>query len=108
MVFVLRGASIREDLDFWRTVEILLPRDAKIVLIGYCNGDDCVNAVKRDGRLPKFPIIAYGETAGSQALLNADTQGSFLFLEHDSYKLNPIRWRDQGQTPQNIAHEVLR
>jgi hypothetical protein len=110
LVFMLRGTTVRADLDFWRNVATLLPKDAGIRLVGYCDGDDCANFVRSDARLPDFPVIAYGEILSSQALVNADAQGNgLLLLDQKKHPLSSKRvgWRAPGQTPFNVVRGAL-
>jgi hypothetical protein len=107
VVFMLRGASVQTDLAFWRKVESLLPKNAAIRLVGYCDGDVCVNAVRGEAVAPDFPVIAYGEITGSQALLNADAQGNSFLLSEEWFQPKRISWRAPVSTPQAVVQEAI-
>ncbi|MDR3578190.1 MAG: hypothetical protein P4L50_30375 [Anaerolineaceae bacterium] len=106
VAFVLRGDSIRADLKFWRKVKALLPNNGRIRLVGYCDGMVCRDTVKKAVGGRDFPVIAYGEIASSEALIDADAQGNCILL-HEEWPLpKSLTWRATGVTPEKVAQEV--
>jgi hypothetical protein len=106
--FVLRDASIRDDLNFWRGVAGSLSKRSGVRLVAYCDGTACAQTIRNSPQSTDFPVIVYGETVGSQALLNADARGNFLLLDRQRHMLGPIAWRTPGQTPQTVLAKVLK
>lgn len=108
IIFLLRGASIAADLDFWRNVESLLPKNAGLHLVGYCDGNNCADAVRRDAKPPGFPVIAYGEVIGSQALVNVDANGNSILMSEQWLQSKRVKWREPTRTPLSVVQEALR
>lgn len=108
VVFLLRNASILDDLKFWREVAGLLPKGAGVRLVGYCDGTACVEAVRTNARIGDFPVIAYGEMIDAQAVLNADIDGAFLLKDtRTSSRARSVPWRAPAQEPASIVRSVL-
>jgi len=101
--FLLRSTSLHDDVGFWMEVAKLLPARSIVRLVAYCDGDACVQALRKSPETSTFPIIAYGEVVDSEAVLNADLQGAFVASDH----AGSISWRTRGQTPETIVRELL-
>jgi len=99
--FLLRAASLEEDLRFWSEVARVLPRTSGVRLVSYCDGPDCVARARRV-RPDAFPVIAYGEVVDSQAVLNADAGGSFVISNSEV----AAAWRNGALKPEDIARRV--
>jgi hypothetical protein len=106
IVFLLRGGQVRADLEFWRNVESLLPKDTGFRLVGYCDGDACANAVKGEALQPDFPVIAYGEIGAGQAMVEADAQGEAFILSEEWFQPRRLGWRSQGRSPLSVVQEA--
>lgn len=106
IVVLLRGGQVQVDLEFWRNVKSLLPRDSGFRLVGYCDGDACANAVKGEARRPEFPVIAYGEIGGGQAMIEADARGDAFILSEEWFHSRRIGWRSQGRSPLSVIQEA--
>jgi len=106
VAFLLRTTSLTGDLAFWREVAQRLPDGCGVHLVGYCDGASCREAVRRVEQLGQLRIIAYGETIGSQAVLNADAQGKFLLKDQDT-KARTVPWRGAGLNPGGILGSIL-
>lgn len=106
IVFMVRGSSAEQDLSFWRSVESLLPKNDGIRLVGYCDGKACVNTVRREANPIDFPVIAYGELDGSQALLNEDARGHAVLRSEQWFIPKSIAWRSPARTPRILAKEI--
>jgi hypothetical protein len=107
IAFLLRGASIQEDLALWHQVFLLLPKD-QARMVGYCDGDECVAAARRMQSPSGFSILAYGEMISAQSVVNADAKGFSIFSDnrHSGPKL--VAWRNAEDTPQSFVQKVLR
>jgi hypothetical protein len=108
IIFLLRGTSIKADLDFWRSVQSLLPRRAGLRLVGYCDGDNCADFVRNNPEQADFPVIAYGEIAGSQALVNEDEQGYSILRSERWFRSKHVKWRALEESPRSVVEEALR
>jgi hypothetical protein len=108
IVFLLHGASIGIDLDFWRQVESLLPESGGVRLVGYCDGDNCADSVRKNGIRPSFPVIVYGEITDSQALINEDARGYSILRSERWFRSKSVAWRISGSTPQSVVKEALK
>jgi hypothetical protein len=108
IIFLLRSASVKKDLDFWRQVESLLAKNTGPRLVGYCDGDECAEAVRHDARPTDFPVVAYGEITSTQALVNADAEGSAILRNGSLMGPKRLAWRAQGKTPQSVIQEALK
>jgi len=106
VVFMVHGATASDDLEFWNKVDEHLAISDRIRLVGYCDGDKCSNTVRLNNDAARYPIIAYGEISGAQALINADSAGRAV-VRSDQYN-NPkyVTWRDASATPAKIASEL--
>jgi hypothetical protein len=107
VVFMLRGASLRADVAFWRGVRSRLSNDAGVRLVGYCDGDACANLVRGAAQSTGFPVIAFGEIVNSESLINADTQGKCILLREEWREPKHVVWRAAGNTPQSVVTEAL-
>lgn len=106
IVFLLRGVHAPADLEFWRNVESLLPSNSGFRLVGYCDGDACANAIKGEAHRPDFPVIAYGEIGGGQAMFDADAEGDAFILSEEWFQPRRIRWRAPGRSPLGVIQEA--
>lgn len=106
VVFLLRSGSLDLDLKFWNSVGSLLPNGSGVELIGYCDGNACIEALEKNPLSMEFPVITYGEALDSQALLNADLEGNFLLAEKGKYA-RTIGWRGSGRTADDVARSIL-
>lgn len=108
MVFMLRAASLGADLNYWQTVERLIPKRVPplVSLVGYCDGQKCIDLVRRDLKPPDFPVIAYGEATSSQALFNADAAGDFFLFFEQSHQVKRLQWRAANETPLSLVQEI--
>jgi hypothetical protein len=107
IIFLLRGTTLKADLDFWIRVKSLLPKESAVRLIGYCDGLICASTIRRSNQPPDFPIIEYGEIIGSQALINADGLGYSILRREQWLQPKLIKWRAPESTPQETIREVL-
>jgi len=107
IVFLLRGKSIVSDLQFWHQVEGIVPTSSHIRLIGYCDSDDCINDIKAHREAFNFPVIAYGELVASQALINADEDGSSVLLREQWLIPHFLKWRTTDRRPLDIVREAM-
>lgn len=108
VVFMLHGATISTDVAFWRSVAERLHGRRGIRLAGYCDGSACAEAARRLKAPAGFPILAFGEVIGSQALLSVDSEGDFFLLDGRSYILAEDRWRGPGVTPKSVAALIVK
>jgi len=108
VVFGLRGVTIQEDLNFWSGVDALIPPSSGVRLVGFCDGNVCANALQSSPHSSTFPVIAYGDATGSQAIVYADAQGSFILLDGGLKPLSRIKWRSSELVPADIVRQVLR
>ncbi len=108
IVFLLRGATVKTDLEYWHQVRSLLPRHSGLRLIAYCDGDTCLNAIRHEVSAPEFPVIEFGEIVSSQALFDADINGDCVLRIGSGIGQNrSLLWRAPGQTPSALVHEAL-
>jgi hypothetical protein len=97
--FLLHGTDLAYDLNFWETVQSLLPQNGSIRLIGTCDGQTCIEALHTKGQKTPFPIITAMEIAGSQALVSADKHGDFILKFDDKNPPETKPWRNSGIQP---------
>lgn len=108
VIFGLRHSTLQEDVRLWSAAVALLATEPDVHVIGYCDGAACAESVTNANQSLDFTIIAYGEAAAVQAVLNADAQGNLLVSDGRMMPLRQIRWRIPGQVAANIVKEVLR
>lgn len=105
--FLIRGARAKDDITFWHAIELLLPVDARIGLLGFCDGEACANALRECHTcLFDFPVIEYGEIVSSQAVVDADNEGEAIRLSHDKKTFAKVPWRASGLTARQIVRAV--
>jgi len=107
VVFLLRNDSLHDDLNFWRHVAALLDTHKEIGLVAYCDGERCVDSIRKMQTLA-FPVMAFGEATAIQALVNADSDGNAIVKDVGTQKELKVSWRAAGYSPQMIAQEVVR
>ena len=108
VAFLLRESTATQDVEFWRDVERMLPKNSGVRLVAYCDGSACAKIVRELSLSSSFPVILYGELIDSQAVLNADTEGAFVLKERDkSNRVRAIRWRDVHQRSEDIVRRVV-
>jgi len=108
MVFVLRHKSLQNDLSFWQQVKAAMGAEKLVGLVGYCDSQLCVEDV-RTMAPPPFPVLAYGEAASIQAVMDADVHGLALVIKGAvGRSVSRIHWRKPGTTPQAVVQEALR
>lgn len=106
VVFMLRGVTIRADLDYWHAVAALLPKDSRVRLIAFCDDAICRKAAKATTG-SDFPVVAYGEVESSEALIDADAKGNCVLLREEWPLPKNVRWRTPEVTPAVVVREVL-
>jgi hypothetical protein len=107
LVFLLRGASLKQDLEFWENVSRLLPQHSGLRLVAYCADVECANTVKVNGQDIGFPVIIYGEIVGSQAVMEADSAGEAILRSEAWLLPKTLAWRSTGKSPQAVLKEAL-
>lgn len=108
-VFGLRRSSLGDDLRVWGAVQAQLGKAGTVHFVGFCDGTDCAESVRRLRRgLVPFPVLAYGEATAVQAVVNADAYGRMLLLDRKMRLLRQIEWRTPGYDARAISDEVLR
>jgi len=108
IVFLLHGDKIGSDLAFWHRVKLLVPSDAGLRLVGYCDGIVCADAVRHEANRSDFPVIAYGEVISSQALINADAKGNSILRSEQWLHSKNIKWHTPMSTPSIVVQEALK
>jgi hypothetical protein len=108
VVFGLRHASVHADTELWSEATGLLAKERAVHVIGYCDGTSCVDYLKHTIPLPPFTIIAYGQAAAAQAVVNADEQGAFVLLDGRARELRRVSWRRPALRAAEIVREVLK
>jgi hypothetical protein len=107
LVFLLRGASLKEDLEFWKSVSRLLPQHSGLRLVAYCGDIACANTLRLDEQDIKFPVIIYGEIVGAQAVIEADSIGEAILRSEAWLLPKTLTWRNVGKPPQAVVKEAL-
>ena len=108
LVFLLRGASFREDWDFWSDAAKTLAGNAGLRLVGYCDGDQCAELVRKARHPVSFPVIQYGESADSQILIDADRDGYCIERSGAWMHARTLGWRVAYATPRAVIQEALK
>jgi hypothetical protein len=103
VVFLLRSQSLYSDLTFWKAVQKELTGGVR--LIAYCNDDECSNFLKEQSE-KSFPVIAFGEVLGTQALMQADEDGECFVRSEYWLVAKPIKWRGTGASPETISESL--
>jgi hypothetical protein len=107
VAFLLRNKSLQDDLNFWTQVNTLLGSRTIIGLIGYCDSQQCVDAIRTLRPLP-FPVLAYGEAVSIQAVADADAHGLAIVKVAGAQTRSKIVWRKTGSAPQTVVQEAVR
>ena len=103
VAFLLRYDSLDADLKFWNDVNEYLLKYKNIKMLGYCENEQCVNAIKLNSSAAHFSILEYGTVADMQAIIAADASGEFWVRKNEAKK---IKWRNRVLTPKNIAISI--
>ena len=113
VAFALRHSTLQNDIDVWKTVNILLAKEPAnilldIHLVGYCDGTLCAESVSNNaGQQLGFPVIVYGDLMSTQAIYNADAEGNCLVIEPRRLT-REIRWRNPDLTVACIVQEIIK
>lgn len=108
VLFGLHRSTLEADLLFWRSVGDLLASQSGVYLIGYCDSSVCAEDARNSHRSAGFSVIAYGEPATVQAVLNADAEGAALVGDGKMMPLRRAPWRGRSASPANVVLDVLR
>jgi hypothetical protein len=103
VVFGLRGATLQQDLNFWISAAALLAKDGGIHFVGFCDDEPCADGVRHLAQPLSFPVIAYGEASGSQAVINADAEGNCILLSGGLATAGKVSWRRPDMNPSTLA-----
>jgi len=107
VAFLLRGQSLQHDLDFWIRAKKLMDSRQDIGLFGYCDSQQCVDAIRKLQPL-SFPVLAYGEAAGIQAVVNEDVRGRAILQIVGKASPLEIAWRDPRVSPEDAVQGAIR
>ena len=107
IAFALHRSTLIADIDFWSRVESALGSATKTSLVGYCDGDSCAESIRQSIRKPQFKIVMYGEVGSSQAVFDADHDGTFILASERSLG-KTMPWRSSGINPDSVARMVIR
>lgn len=108
VAFVVRMASLHDDVRVWNEVARIVEGRDDIDLIGYCDTPACSDALsRRDRPVVLFTILQSGPAVSIQAVQNADEQGASLVLAGSQpFQARQVRWRT-GETAATIARSLL-
>ena len=106
LVFLLHTNHLSNDIRFWTDISQSLPKDSGIRLVGYCDGPSCASTLRSERSLP-FPVIEFGETIGSQALIDADRNGECLLREEMWFSEKRLHLQGRPISPKELAKEIL-
>lgn len=107
VIFLLHSDNLQNDLTLWRHVEALLGSHREIELIGYCDGWQCAESMRRDKPLT-IPVLAFGESTSVRAVVNADADGNAILKNAGTRVQSTILWRRSSRSPQDIVREAIR
>ncbi|HWG37291.1 MAG TPA: hypothetical protein VN690_06190 [Terriglobales bacterium] len=92
VLFVVRAASAVPDLAYWERVAKLLAPSRGVVLLGYCDGRKCVDALRRSPRREPFLVFGYAEYHTANVLDGARRQGECLVVSPNFAVLGAVKW----------------
>ena len=107
IVFFLRNENLQKDLDFWSHVGMLLDSHREIGLIGYCDGWQCADSIRKMHPLG-FPVLAFGEATDIEAVVDADGDNKAILKDVGSHLQSTILWRSAESSPQKAVQEAIR
>ena len=102
LVFLIRGTSLKADLDFWRSAAKVAETSPTLRLVGYCDGQECAERLANDKQTLPFPVIASGELLGTQALFEADSDGKAVVHSERWFMPKSVEWRSKASTPRSV------
>ncbi len=109
--FLLREGSLAQDVSFWREVERRLAPNHTIRLIGYCDGGGCARTLADPAQAVGFRVLLFGEMIDSQAVLNADAEGTFVLSikqgKDEANRVRKIAWRTPDRKAEEIARSIV-
>lgn len=98
VVFVVRAARYRADIDYWNAVAVLLKNDSLVWLLGYCDGSACNAMTEADAIRPEFDLVGYGELDGLETAHDADAGGFALVTDNRGTITSRTKWRAESPT----------
>lgn len=109
VAFWLRSEGVLEQLAKWKQVDEALAGDAELMLVGYCDGRECVERARAVQLSSRLVVVAYSEVLNAQAVAIADGDGGrALRLGHrdGTERPTPIEWRAVDKSAAEIASEI--
>ena len=102
LIFLIRGASLKADTDFWRSAAKIAAQFPNLRLVGYCDGQECAERLRSEKQTLPFPVIAFGELLGTQALFEADGDGEAVVHSERWFVPKNVEWRSTASTPGSV------
>jgi len=107
VIFVLHGAALQHDLEYWEVVHRRLASRNGVQLVGYCDGRACIAGLRAMHPSPPFTIVGYTEYHTAKMLLQADADHLAVVLDGELRSLGGLRW-SASNPPDLIAAEISR
>jgi hypothetical protein len=108
LIFLLRSSSLDADIKFWREAAKLAEKYPSLRLVAYCDGQDCAKRLVEANQVLPFPVISFGEIAGTEALFQNDRDGNAIVRSERWFTPRSVEWRAAGSAPEKVIDGAMK
>jgi len=105
VTFLLRSASYEADIAFWSMIQPVLRGSTDVQLVGFCDGEACINLARQNSSFAAFPIIGFSTVAAMERIYRTDLDGSAVMTNAGGRVEDVFPWRTS--TPTSVLSHLM-